>query len=351
MAVRLPRIADLVTPEGLEQITGPIQAIEREALSTAGFSGARHDLLQLRLADGTERRFVFKRVLLGASWTAYRTGDRIGREGALLAEPALAGVWEIFRNPYMAFALEDGETGLLMTDLTASIAPDVSEPISLAAEEALLGALARLHAAYWQSPALATPWLADLPDRFHGLHPTAGPEELRRDASHPLFRLVDRGWDLALRQVPATIATRLVRPAEEIAEDFAALPQTLLHGDAKIGNFAFLPDGLAAFDWAVMGRGPATLDLGYYLAVNAARLARPREAVIARYRKLLEAALGRPLDGGLWDALLRAAVIGGAGMLLWSKALALSNGAPGAEAEWRWWVERLEEYLVPAQGG
>jgi hypothetical protein len=32
-------------------------------------------------------------------------------------------------------------------------------------------------------------------------------------------------------------------------------------------------------------------------------------------------------------------------MLLWSKALALEAGAPGAAAEWAWWVAELERRL------
>jgi hypothetical protein len=36
-----------------------------------------------------------------------------------------------------------------------------------------------------------------------------------------------------------------------------------------------------------------------------------------------------------------AAHLGGAMMLLWSKALALRDGRPGADQEWEWWAERI----------
>ncbi len=49
-----------------------------------------------------------------------------------------------------------------------------------------------------------------------------------------------------------------------------------------MANFAFLPDGRgAAFDWTNLGAAPATLDLGWYLAVNSTRLARGKDAFIA----------------------------------------------------------------------
>jgi hypothetical protein len=42
--------------------------------------------------------------------------------------------------------------------------------------------------------------------------------------------------------------------------------QTLLHGDAHIGNTYALPDGGVGFlDWQVVRRGHSTLDLGYFL--------------------------------------------------------------------------------------
>ena len=84
------------------------------------------------------------------------------------------------------------------------------------------------------------------------------------------------------------------------------------------------------------------IDVGWYLAVNATRLARSKEELLRRYRALLEPRLGSPLPGALWDALVRFGVVVGARMLLWSKALAVEADRPGARAEWAWWIERLE---------
>ena len=98
---------------------------------------------------------------------------------------------------------------------------------------------------------------------------------------------------------------------------------------------------MAAFDWEWIAAGPPTLDLGWYLAVNSGRLARPKEEVIGRYRDLLEAALGGPLDGPTWERLLAVGLLCGALMLLWAKALALDHGSPRSLPEWDWWIERL----------
>ena len=116
-----------------------------------------------------------------------------------------------------------------------------------------------------------------------------------------------------------------------------------MHGDAKVANFALLPGRrVAAFDWQLLGKGPATLDLGWYLAVNSGRLARPKEHVIARYRDLLESRLTRPLSNLLWERMVSVGVMSGALMLLWAKALSLEeSGSPQAAEEWNWWVTQL----------
>ena len=110
----------------------------------------------------------------------------------------------------------------------------------------------------------------------------------------------------------------------------------------KVANCALLGNGrVTAFDWAMVGTGPCTIDVGWYLAVNASRLTGSREAILSKYRRLLESALGHGLSDRLWRRLESVAVVTGARMLLWSKTLALELGRPGAADEWNWWVNRL----------
>jgi aminoglycoside phosphotransferase (APT) family kinase protein len=143
-------------------------------------------------------------------------------------------------------------------------------------------------------------------------------------------------------RLPPAAVRHLTCPGAEWEEAWADLPRTFVHGDAKVGNCAILADGrVSVFDWALAGSGPCAIDLGWYIAVNATRLTVSKDEFIARYRVLLEAELGRKLPDGLWNRLEVAAVVHGARMLLWSKALALEAGRLGAESEWNWWVERL----------
>jgi hypothetical protein len=267
----------------------------------------------------------------------------VGREAALLGEARLEAIWETYHCPYLACAIEPGELGLLMEDLGEGLLPDVDSPLASAQEDRLLSALAALHARFWEADALDLDWLTSPRQLFSVLGPRAEHEEAGRPGWHPLFDLVRQGWEAALANLPADLGDLLTpRSATRLAHLASDLPRTALHGDAKVANFALMQDGrVAAVDWAWIGAGPCTLDLGWYLAVNASRLARPKEEVIARYRYLLESALGAPLQDALWQRLLTFGLWGAALMLLWEKGLGLAGGSERGRQEWEWWVSNL----------
>jgi len=341
-ALRFASVDALTDAQALGAVAGAVVSVSRERLSGLGASGSYHERLALKLRSGEQRRLMLKHIEFDADFTVYRTGSMVSREVALVSEAALNGVWEIFRCPYLGFAADDGRAALLKEDVSAYLLPDVDEPIDVAVEDLLLGALARLHARYWESELLDLPWLVSPATFFGLLGPQAGADDEQRASPHSLLRLVARGWETAFAFLPDRIVEMLTRPPDELAQACSGLPRTLLHGDTKVANFAFLPDGgVVAFDWALMGFGPPTLDLGWYLAVNSGRLARPKEGVIGRYRNYLETALGATFDDSQWAHLVSVGVLHGALMSLWEKALSVAAGTPGAVEEWRWWEDQL----------
>ncbi len=337
---RLDSIADLTAPASLGAVS-----VRQEPLSTVGFSGAAHRRLVAVLPSGETRRFVLKLCDPAREWTAIRSGDRVGREWSLLAERGLGAVWEAFVSPYLAYAVEGGRSGLLMEDVGAHVFPDVREPIARPQEDELLAALARLHARFWRSTALSISWLGRASSTSELVSPGVLDDATALAFMPPALRERLRvGWETALARVSSRAAAWLCCPPRIVHEAWADLPETLVHGDVKVANFAPVPGrGVVAFDWALMGAGPSTTDLGWYLGVNASRLARSKEAVIARYRELLERELGRAVDDALWTRLEDVAVIYGARTMLWSKGAQVAAGSEAAQAEWEWWAQRLEE--------
>lgn len=327
----------------LERILGPIVGVERTPLRTIGYTAAAHERLVLTLASGERRTFVTKQVDPSLDWVARRSADAQGREALLLGEPALAGVWDAFECPYRAVAANASTFTLVMDDLTQHLFPDVREPIDEEREDALLASIAGLHARFWQSAALTLPWLARPEQYATLLFPGCTTADGGEDCLPRRFRdSVERGWALALERLTDDHKTLMLAPGAELSWLWTGLPRTLLHGDVKIANLVVLPSGrVSAFDWALLGEGPSTIDLGWYLAVNATRLARPKHVVIERYRAYLEARLETPISDSTWRRMLLAGLVIGARMLLWSKGLALEERRSGAEEEWAWWVEHL----------
>ncbi len=102
-------------------------------------------------------------------------------------------------------------------------------------------------------------WLADL-------HRTA----LERDIEPARAGLWPTGtyWHLDTRpdEWAAMVAGPLKSSAAGIDARLRSCPiQTLVHGDAKVANFCFGGDGVAAVDFQYTGGGPGIVDLVYFL--------------------------------------------------------------------------------------
>jgi hypothetical protein len=343
VAVRLPRGTDLTTQTGLAAVVGPIDRVTVEPLRTTGFSGSRHDRIRVALADGRDEAFVLKRTDPAVDWICVLYGALRARELALLESAELDGVWSVLACPYVAFTESDrGEASLLMRDLTSALLPDVRAPLSRGDEDLLLRSLARLHALFWARPRPAS-WLASSGTYCSLLSAgRPGGPDVEHLLPASLHSTILTGWREVFRRVPPGVAHLLRRPVHELEREWTDLPHTIVHGDAKVANFAILPEGrVAAFDWALVGWAPPSIDVGWYLAVNASRLADGPDAALATYRTFLEGELGRSVVRDEWRRLEGCAVVVGAHMLLWSKANALANEREGARAEWSWWMERL----------
>ena len=125
------------------------------------------------------------------------------------------------------------------------------------------------------------------------------------------------------------------------------LIKTLIHGDSKLGNFAIMPDKkICAFDWTMTASASPAIEIGWYIAVNASRLARSKEEVLNRYRTLLQTELDFVIENKTWNQMVRVAVLTGVETLLWNKALNLQKNIPGAKEEWNWWANNIRRIYL-----
>ena len=81
----------------------------------------------------------------------------------------------------------------------------------------------------------------------------------------------------------------LRRELTPLVDALASTPTSFLHGDWKMGNLGIGRDGRSVLvDWTYSGPGPVCHELGWYLALNRARLPESKEATISVLREALE---------------------------------------------------------------
>jgi hypothetical protein len=333
-------ISQLTDRDFLTELFGPVRNIEREPLKTSGFSGSAHEKIILELETAEIISLILKHIYPSQDMTIWRSGNINNREVMLLDDQEMVEVWNIFQSPYIAYAIEDDNSALLMHDVSKNLFPVLRDPVLPEQEDLILKTLARMHAHYWQHNLLSKSWLARQHIFFSFLGPLAWAEEKAAGRKHPVLELAQNGWDLALQFLPGDIRDFVLNPpVEKMTEGLA---KTLIHGDSKLANFAIMPGNkISAFDWTMAASASPACELGWYISVNASRLARPKEEVMNRYREFLQTELNFAIENKTWDQMVNVAVLTGAETLLWNKALNLQKNITGAKEEWSWWASNI----------
>jgi hypothetical protein len=220
-----------------------------------------------------------------------------------------------------------------MRDVGTRLVPDGDDVVPAAQHAAFVEHMADLSAHRWGR--VDDVGLLDPTIRWSFFGPGMLACEAERGWTHAVPVIADRGWRAFADRAPADVREAVdalrATPADLVAA-VADTPWTFLHGDWKMGNLGSHADGRTILlDCAYPGAGPACHDLGWYLAMNRARLPESKEAAIARFRAALEA---RGVDTtGWWERQLDLCLLGTLVQLGWEKAL-------GDDAELGWWIER-----------
>lgn len=196
---------------------------------------------------------------------------------------------------------------LLIEDLDGLRIGDQVRGVSVAEAEAALRALARFHAAYWESPALDRPWLA-----------TA---DMGAEIAHEMFRrarpVLEARFGARLSPESRAIIEWADAHGLALLRRLAMTPRTLNHGDYRADNIFFdSPLGEAGnvtiIDFQALTVGCPMIDVAYFIRPNMdpadANAAEPH-LVEVYHRALIEAGVrGYLLDrcredyvlGSLW---------------------------------------------------
>jgi len=324
---------------------GEFDSVKITEIDTSGYSGAKFSKMNLAYSDGKKIDLILKRMNLDDDWFSSRSNDVHGREAKAILSGELSHIHHLFELPYHIISIEERNIGILMNDISSGLFPDEKKSIHQADQDLMLDKLAEMHAYYWESQILdSLTWLNRSEDFIYLMGPLDH-EENKQRSSKNLQQSVETGWESAMKLLPEKIKNIFLLPASNILDRWSDLPLTLIHGDSKVANFAKSENGqLCLFDWAFVGHAPCTFELGWFLGVNASRLAESKEELLLKYRKMLEKHLGHSIDNLLWSRLEEAGIVCGAFMLLWSKGAAVANNQEGAVKEWNWWLQRLENW-------
>ncbi|QHN29823.1 phosphotransferase [Gordonia amarae] len=172
--------------------------------------------------------------------------------------PAVAG---ITLTPYGARLRSGGRFAIALATLEPHEARffELGSTVPLAHAESVIDALARLHAAYWESPRFA----GDL----NWLTPYS------RQPGWPIGQrvmpLVNRTWLQRRDDVPARIkqlTTRYLKNQNIFDAELESLPPTFCHGDTHAANTFARADGSAGlFDWQQVHKAPGMRDVTYFI--------------------------------------------------------------------------------------
>lgn len=124
----------------------------------------------------------------------------------------------------------------------------------------LVGELARLHAAFWESPRFADDlsWVPSLENRRAQM-------PLERFLCARMLRLAVRRFGGELPADLARVADLCIGRRDALERLWARGPRTLVHGDCHVGNLFFENDRVGFLDWQVVSRAPGVRDVSYFL--------------------------------------------------------------------------------------
>lgn len=345
-------IEELIQPATLSLLTQrPITKAWLAPFQPAGWSSTESDFFVVETDDAAAPRYVLKRMVRERDWVMQATEDHHGRAAAIWQHGLLDSLPEQIDHAAVACASDEWGCAILMHDVSEALVPE-HRPLSEADEELNLGAMAALHAAFWDAVEVHDPAL-QLCSPEHLFTHTA-PQKIRRAAmSHtaPVLGMILEGWRVLRSLVDSDVAELLQALAADprpLCTALAGYPQTLIHGDWRLANIGYLRGAhprLVLLDWARPTCTGAAVELAYYLVTSARQMPHSPERTIELYKQQLARRLEDRFQETWWQPQMALGLLGAFLMIGCFKAWGAVH-APQKdeqlrrEAELVWWTEQ-----------
>src|SRR4051812_1752801 len=248
MTVSLPSIAELL-----------VDAESVEVLAQSdGKSGALMERVQI-----AGQSHVVKYISFADDWVMRTTRDLRLRPLQLWEGAVYDKLPASIDHATVGMGLDDPDgdrttalLAILMRDVGTSLLPEGDSAVRLDEHATFISGMADMHAAFWD-------WrddigLLSMRDRYLWFAPTNLEAELSRSDLAIPVRLAMEGWERLAERAPqlSTLVRDLHADPTPLVDALATTPQTLLHGDWKMGNLGRDPHGrMVLIDWALPGCG------------------------------------------------------------------------------------------------
>ncbi len=242
------RTADELTADWLASALGreSLQLIGVERIGTGQLS----ETLRATFEGGS---VVIK--LAAHDPTSRATGVGMGaylREISFYRKLAPRIVGPVPRCHFADYEPADGWFTLVLEDITGATQGDQIEGCDVDHAALALRALADVHAPVLGDVALgSSPWLNQ-------------PNPLNQALLAQLLPVFLQRYAERIRPEHAEVCERLVPSLDAMAAD-SRPPLGLAHGDYRLDNLLFGPEGCKVVDWQTVGWGPAMLDASYFM--------------------------------------------------------------------------------------
>jgi hypothetical protein len=269
--------------------------------------------------DGEATPSLFLKIVDPArDWVAMVTADERRRAVVLWAKGLFDRMPPEVDPAVIACADWDEGYAVLMPNLHADL-PTPGIPLSATDYDALLDAMAAMHARFWDEPGLHDEDLGlCAPEAFLSHTSPRRAEEHRRQLDSWVFGLIEEGWDALPGYIDPALARELRGLNDDpdpIAAALQAGPQTLVHSDIRPANLAIGDRNgvrtVALIDWGRPVATAASIDLGYLLGWTVLECPYPADAVVTRYEERLRRRLGDRLDETRWEVAREVGILGG----------------------------------------
>ncbi len=261
--MQAPTTTSEITAEWLSTVLdSSISEFDIETIGAGeGFMGqlARVSLTGNRLASGIPERVIVKMPtidpggrMIGEMMRVWEREHRFYTEVA----PSMHGV-RLARCLHSS----DDPYVLILEDLHPLVPGDQVVGPTLQQAHTVIDTAAALHSSWFEHPDLADlTWMPDITDPM----------------SASVGSMFDMGWPTFLARYGETLPERVLRWCETFApmveswiRNYIDWPLTLSHGDFRLDNMFFAPDGsMTLVDWQLSMRAPSTTDLVYFLGTN-----------------------------------------------------------------------------------